>query len=81
MREDCRHYLGRTTPAGDVLRRCRLGVNDEDPFACPEGCLFFEERAVSGPGWAQAPAQPMSNTADGLAALPPQKKPRRRKRG
>jgi hypothetical protein len=80
VREDCRHYLGRTTPAGDVTRRCRLAVNAQDPFSCPEGCLFFEERAVAGPGWAQAPAERMSNTADGLADLPKPKKPKRRKR-
>jgi hypothetical protein len=28
-----------------------LGVNEEMPFACPEGCLFFEPRAVSDTGW------------------------------
>jgi hypothetical protein len=79
VREDCRHYLGRSTSAGDVIRRCRLGANTEDPFACPDGCMFFEERPLSGAGWAQGSATPMSNTADKLAALPPQKKPRKPK--
>lgn len=79
--EDCRHYVRRTTSSGEAVQKCRLGTNTEDPFACPEGCLFHETRAVSDAGWAQAPAERMSNTADGLAALPPEKrrKPRRRR--
>lgn len=72
VRDDCRHYLLRTISSGEALRRCRLSVNEDGPFACPDGCLFFERR-VSGAGWAQAPAQPMSNTA---ANLP---EPRQRK--
>jgi len=79
VREDCRHYLGRSTTGGDVIRRCRLSVNQEDPFACPDGCLFFEDRTVSAAGWAQAPATPMSNTADKLAGLPPAKGSRKPK--
>lgn len=51
VREDCRHYSSRTTAAGDVLQRCRLSVNEEMPFACPEGCLFFEPRKISEAGW------------------------------
>jgi hypothetical protein len=80
VREDCRHYVQRSTAAGDVLRRCRLGVNEERPFACPDGCLFFEDRKVLGAGWTPAPTERMSNTADGLQNLPPPKR-RRRKRG
>lgn len=79
MREDCRHYVGRSTPAGDIIRRCRLSVNEEDPFACPEGCLFFEDRPVSALGWTQASAEPMPNTADKLAGLPPAKRSRKPK--
>lgn len=79
VREDCRHYLARSTSGGDIIQRCRLSVNEEDPFACPNGCLFFEDRPVSGIGWAQAPSQPMSNTADKLAGLPPAKRSRRPK--
>jgi hypothetical protein len=71
VRADCRHYLRRSTAAGDVSERCRLEVNQSDPFACPEGCLFFEERALSDAGWAVGSATPLSNTADGLAHLPP----------
>ena len=42
---------GRNAAAGDVLQRCRLSVNEEMPFACPEGCLFFEPRKISDTGW------------------------------
>lgn len=81
VREDCRHYLQRTTPTGEAVRRCRIAVNAE-PFACPEECLFFEARALSGAGWTQAPATRMTNTADALNALPPEKRRKpRRKRG
>lgn len=51
MRTDCRHFSTRSTPVGDTIRRCRLGANEEVPFACPEGCLFFEPRSVSDTGW------------------------------
>lgn len=76
IRDDCRHYLARTTAPSEVARRCRVGAAEE-PFACPEGCLFFEARPM-GAGWAQAPSTPMSNTADGLVGLPA---PKRRRRG
>ena len=60
VREDCRHYSSRTSnagkvgaelPAGEVVQRCKLGANEEVPFACPEDCLFFEPRSVSDTGW------------------------------
>lgn len=51
VQEDCRHYSSRSTAAGDVLQRCRLGANEEMPFACPEGCLFYEPRKISDAGW------------------------------
>jgi hypothetical protein len=79
VRDDCRHYVGRTITSGEVVRRCRVGAAVEAPFACPDGCLFFEPRALTGAGWAQAPSVPMSNTADGLANLPEPK--RRRGKG
>ncbi len=60
--------------------RCRLSANTEDPFACPTGCLFKETRVMSGVGWTQAPTTPMSNTADALNALPPQKRKKPRKK-
>jgi hypothetical protein len=77
-RDDCRHYLARTIASGEVVRNCRIGAAASGPFACPDGCLFFEPRTVSGAGWAQAPSVPMSNTADGLIDLPT-RKPRRGK--
>jgi len=76
VRDDCRHYLRRTTPTGDATERCRVSANSEDPFACPADCLFFEQRSLSGAGWTQAPSEPMSNTALGLINLPPQPKRR-----
>jgi hypothetical protein len=78
--DDCRHYLRRSTPTGEVVERCRLSVNGEDPFSCPPDCLFKESRAVSGAGWVQAPGERMSNTADALNALPPEKRRRPRKK-
>ncbi len=78
--EDCRHYLQRSTPTGEVVQRCRLSVNTEDPFSCPPDCLFKEARSLMGAGWAQAPVERMSNTADGLNALPPQKRKKPRKK-
>jgi hypothetical protein len=51
VREDCRHYSTRSVPGGDLVQRCRLGANDEAPFACPDGCLFFESRAITDAGW------------------------------
>jgi hypothetical protein len=80
VREDCRHLLRRSTTPGDALLRCRIAANQENPFACPEDCLFFESRPVSGAGWTQAPSTPMSNTADGLNDLPSPKRRGRRRR-
>ena len=51
VQESCRHYSSRSTPTGDVLERCRLGANEEMPFACPDGCVFFEPRKISETGW------------------------------
>ena len=51
VQDTCRHYSSRSTVAGDVLERCRLGANEEMPFACPEGCVFFEPRKISETGW------------------------------
>ncbi len=51
MREDCRHYMQRSASALEVVQRCRLDVAELDPFACPEGCLFFEPRTIADQGW------------------------------
>ncbi len=42
--EDCRHYIMQTTASEEKLERCRMGANEQLPFACPEGCLFYEPR-------------------------------------
>lgn len=56
VNEDCRHYLMQTVRHGaDKLERCRVEANLSLPFACPEGCLFYEPRAVSSAGWVQTP--------------------------
>lgn len=51
VRDDCRHYSTRSLATGDLVEKCRLAVNDDAPFACPEGCLFFEPRAGMSAGW------------------------------
>jgi hypothetical protein len=51
VRQDCRHYSTRTTAAGEVIQRCRVDANEDTPFACPEGCLFFEPRSIADAGW------------------------------
>ncbi len=51
IRFDCRHYSTRTTGQGDQVQRCRLDAAEQTPFACPEGCLFFEERSITDAGW------------------------------
>jgi hypothetical protein len=78
--EECRHYVRRSTSSGELFQRCKLSANTEDPFACPLDCLFREDRALSGAGWVQAPVERMSNTADALNALPPEKRKRPRRR-
>ena len=80
VRDDCRHYLYRSTSAGDGVQRCRLAANDEQPFACPDSCLFFEPRSLTGAGWTPAPTESMSNTAHGLDALPPERRRKGKKR-
>ena len=40
-----------TTAREEKLEKCRVGANEHLPFACPEGCLFYEPRKVSGAGW------------------------------
>jgi len=51
VRSDCRHYIQRTTSGLEQIERCRLDAAELDPFACPEGCLFFEERTITDAGW------------------------------
>jgi hypothetical protein len=51
VRRDCRHYSTRSTGVGETVQRCRLAANDDMPFACPDHCLFFEERSITDAGW------------------------------
>ena len=51
MRDDCRHYVRRSTAGNERIELCRLSANESDPFACPDGCLFHEERLISDTGW------------------------------
>ena len=51
VRDDCRHYSTRTTTGGDVVQRCRVGMAEAAPFACPPDCLFFEPRSITDAGW------------------------------
>ena len=51
IRTDCRHYSTRSTPTGDLVQRCRVKANETMPFACPDGCLFFEPRAITDAGF------------------------------
>ena len=51
-----------TTAHEEKLERCRMGANEQLPFACPEGCLFYEPRNVSGAGWTiRTPDDPTSS--------------------
>jgi len=52
---DCRHYIMQSTSRGEKLERCRMDANEHLPFACPEGCVFYEPRKVSSAGWTVPP--------------------------
>ncbi|MGA3216208.1 MAG: hypothetical protein ABSD97_11040 [Acidimicrobiales bacterium] len=51
VKADCRHYVMQTVRAGERTERCRLGVAETVPFACPEDCLFYEARKTATSGW------------------------------
>jgi len=57
IRTDCRHYSSRTVASGDLVQRCRVEAAESAPFACPEGCLFFEPRSITDAGWSREPDQ------------------------
>jgi hypothetical protein len=46
VRTDCRHYSTRTVTTDEVIQRCRIDAAEMTPFACPEGCLFYEDRPI-----------------------------------
>jgi hypothetical protein len=56
--EDCRHYVMQSVGSGERTERCRVGAAEALPFACPDGCLFFERRSTSSAGWHVAPPRP-----------------------
>ena len=64
VKEDCRHYVMQTTRAGEKLERCRVDANEQLPFACPDGCVFYEPRRVSGAGWQVGPDPRRPGSAD-----------------
>lgn len=51
IRDDCRHYIMQTVRGTERLERCRLGVSEQIPFSCPDGCVFYESRRTSSAGW------------------------------
>jgi hypothetical protein len=51
VRDDCRHYVMQTVGNGDRTERCRMGVAETVPFACAEGCVFYEARQTATSGW------------------------------
>ncbi|MGO9558503.1 MAG: hypothetical protein ACLPQS_01810 [Acidimicrobiales bacterium] len=55
VKDDCRHYVRQTVRGTERLERCRLGANETLPFACPEGCVFYEPRRTSSAGWQVPP--------------------------
>ena len=46
VRTDCRHYSTRTVTTDEVIQRCRIDAAEMTPFACPEGCVFYEARPI-----------------------------------
>jgi hypothetical protein len=55
VREDCRHYASRTVGQGELVQRCRVDAAETMPFACPQDCLFYEPRTITGAGWTLGP--------------------------
>jgi hypothetical protein len=51
VKDDCRHYVMQTVRNGDRTERCRLGAAETVPFACAEGCVFYEARQTATSGW------------------------------
>lgn len=55
VRTDCRHYSTRTVTVEEIVQRCRVDAAETTPFACPEDCLFFEDRAIGLGPWGADP--------------------------
>lgn len=41
--------------SGDLVQRCRVDAAEQAPFACPDGCIFFEPRSITDAGWSREP--------------------------
>lgn len=52
---DCRHYSTRSVGQDELVQRCRVDFAERAPFACPDGCLFFEPRSITDAGWSRDP--------------------------
>jgi hypothetical protein len=50
--------------SGDAVQRCRLGVNLQAPFACPDDCLFMEPRSITDAGWRRVDPTESSDRPD-----------------
>jgi hypothetical protein len=50
MRVDCKHYESRSYANGETVRKCRLDLAPEAPWACPADCPSFARRLVDV-GW------------------------------
>jgi hypothetical protein len=50
MRVDCKHYVSRSYPNGDVVRKCAIGLAPEAPWRCPADCVGYERQMMSA-GW------------------------------
>ena len=55
VNSDCRHYVMQTVVSGERTERCKLGAAEQVPFACPDGCVFYEPRRTSSAGWQVRP--------------------------
>ena len=51
VKQDCRHYVMRSVRSGERTERCRLDAAELVPFACPDGCVFYEPRQIATGGW------------------------------
>lgn len=43
MREDCKFFQRRLSPAGDTVSFCALDLAPEAPWRCPEECRRYEK--------------------------------------
>ena len=51
INEECKYLISRTMANNERILKCKLDANQDVPFACPEGCVFFERKTTSSAGW------------------------------